>query len=193
MSTLFGPEPVLPNGFSYLPDFITSEEENQLMEIVTALSLQPLKFQGFEAKRLTASYGVDYHFDTRDITKGKAIPQEFNFLIQKVASRLAFHADDFAEVLVTEYPVGSVINWHRDGPPFEVIAGISLASDCTFRFRPYDKAKQNRKSIITRNVARRSLYVIRGEAREDWEHSIQPVTEVRFSITLRTLKREAGF
>lgn len=57
--------------------------------------------------------------------------------------------DAFAELLITEYPVGSVINWHRDAPPFDLIAGISLMADCTFRLRPNDKAKQTRASVIS--------------------------------------------
>jgi len=51
--------------------------------------------------------------------------------------------------LVTEYPEGSVINWHRDAPPFDVIAGISLLPDCTFRLRPQEKLKQGRGSVIS--------------------------------------------
>jgi alkylated DNA repair dioxygenase AlkB len=88
---------------------------------------------------------------------------------------------------LTEYPVGAVINWHRDAPPFDIIAGISLHSDCVFKLRPYDKAKQGRRSVISIPVKRRSLYIIRDTARTDWEHSIAPVNDVRYSITLRTL------
>ena len=42
---------------------------------------------------------------------------------------------DFAELLVTKYPPGSVINWHLDAPPFELIAGISPAADCIFKLK----------------------------------------------------------
>jgi alkylated DNA repair dioxygenase AlkB len=97
-------------------------------------------------------------------------------------------SENFAELLLTEYPEGSVINWHRDAPPFGLIAGISLLSDCTFRLRPHDKAKQNRRSIISLPVRRRSLYIISESARTDWQHSIAPVKQTRFSITLRTLR-----
>jgi alkylated DNA repair dioxygenase AlkB len=96
-----------------------------------------------------------------------------------------------AELLVTEYPPGSVINWHRDAPPFDVIAGISLSADCTFKLRPHEKEKQNRKSILSFPVKRRSLYLIQGEARTNWQHSIAPVKEMRYSITLRTLREQA--
>jgi len=34
----------------------------------------------------------------------------------------------------------------------------------------------------------RSAYLLRGPARRDWEHSIRPVGELRFSVTFRTLR-----
>jgi alkylated DNA repair dioxygenase AlkB len=97
-----------------------------------------------------------------------------------------------AELLVTEYPSGSVINWHRDAPPFNVIAGVSLQTSCTFRLRPYDKTKQKRSALISFPVTPRSLYIMAGAARSEWEHSNAPVNDTRYSITLRTLKREEG-
>ena len=81
-----------------------------------------------------------------------------------------------------------MINWHRDAPPFGLIAGISLRSDCTFKLRPYDKTKQGRSSTRSLLVERRSLYVMQGEVRSEWEHSTAPVKDIRYSITLRTLK-----
>ena len=145
-------------------------------------------FQGYEAKRKVASFGHDWNFETRQLSGGKSIPSGLMPLVGKVASKLSLQAHDFGEVLLTEYPPGSVINWHRDAPPFKLIAGISLLSDCIFRFRPYDKVKQGRKSIISIPVKYRSLYVISGVARTDWEHSILPVKALRYSVTLRTLR-----
>jgi len=91
-------------------------------------------------------------------------------------------------MLITEYPPGTVINWHRDVPQFDLIAGISLLADCTFRLRPYNKTKQTRSSVISFPVQRRSLYIIHGNARWNWQHSIMPVKQTRYSITLRTFK-----
>jgi alkylated DNA repair dioxygenase AlkB len=182
------PENTDPPGFVYQPDFINAAEEAKLCRLVSHLHLQPFKFHGFEAKRKTASFGYDYHFDNRSLTKGEPIPHEFLFLVDKVARYLALPPADFSKLLATEYPPGSVINWHRDAPPFELIAGISLLTDCTFRLRPHDKSRQGRAAIRTYTVARRSLYIMRGAAREDWQHSITPVKETRYSITLRTLK-----
>lgn len=189
MNTLFPEESRFPEGFLYVPDFISEGEEDQLIKEISKIELHPMIFQGFEAKRKTESFGYDYSFDRRKLSKGKDIPQPFRFLIEKVAGRISMAADEFKEVLITEYPPGAVINWHRDAPPFDLIAGISLLTDCTFRLRPHDKALQNRKSVFKFNLAPRSLYVIHGTARTDWQHSISPVTGTRYSLTLRTLRR----
>ncbi|MBA3662839.1 MAG: alpha-ketoglutarate-dependent dioxygenase AlkB [Bacteroidetes bacterium] len=188
MNTLFPIEPDFPPGFSYTENFITENEELKLLEVIRSLSLQTFIFRGYEAKRKVASYGYDYHFDNRSISKGKPIPPGFNFLLEKIASTLNIDEHEFTELLVTEYPEGSVINWHRDAPPFKLIAGISLLADCKFKLRPYDKVIQTRESILSFPVKRRSLYVMQNEAREDWEHSIDKMKQVRYSVTLRTLK-----
>ena len=41
-----------------------------------------------------------------------------------------------AEVLVTEYTAGAGIGWHRDAPPFGIVAGVSLAGHCRMRSKP---------------------------------------------------------
>ena len=160
----------------------------QLFREISNVELRKMTFHSFEANRKVASFGYDYHFENGGLTRGKDIPLVFNFLIDKVATRLSIPPEAFAELLITGYPTGAVINWHRDAPPFDVIAGISLMADCTFRLRPNNKAKQNRASVISFPVKRRSLYVIEGEARSGWQHSIAPVKEARYSITLRTLR-----
>jgi alkylated DNA repair dioxygenase AlkB len=188
MQTLFPIEPTLPEGFSYTPDFISEDEETGLLDVISRLNLHTFLFQGYEAKRKVASFGWDWSFEKRILSKGKDIPREFDWLAEKVSSKAGITKDTIGELLVTEYPVDSVINWHRDAPPFELIAGISLRTDCTFCLRPYDKKKRGRGSIISLPVKRRSLYILQGAAREQWEHSIQPVKDVRYSVTLRTLK-----
>jgi alkylated DNA repair dioxygenase AlkB len=188
MNTLFPVGPELPEGFSYQPGFISLEEEERLLAETRKIALHPMIFQGYEAKRKVASFGYDWSFEKRLLSKGKDIPAAFHELIRKVAGQFGLNSEDFAELLLTEYPIGSVINWHRDAPPFDIIIGISLLSDCKFRLRPYNKSRQGRGSVISLPVSRRSLYIMKGEARSEWEHSIAPVKQVRYSITLRTLR-----
>lgn len=189
MHTLFPDEPVFPDGFTYTPAFLTVEEEAALYAEILNTDLQTMVFHGFEAKRKVASFGYSYSFQDRSLNKAKEIPAAFNFLIQKTGRSLHLPPDEFTQLLITEYPPGSVINWRRDAPPFKVIAGISLMEDCTFRLRPYQN--HDRSSIISLFVERRSLYCIRGNARSNWEHSTAPVKNVRYSVTLRTLTTTA--
>ncbi len=65
----------------------------------------------------------------------------------------------------------------------EVIA-ISLAAPCTLRLRHKQANSWQRASL---QVQPRSAYLLRGEARWDWQHSIPPVDALRSSVTFRTL------
>jgi alkylated DNA repair dioxygenase AlkB len=188
MQTLFPLDNNHPPGFEYYPGFISPEEEGILLDIISRTELHTFIFQGYEAKRKVASFGYDWSFEKRSLSKGKEIPREFLPLIEKVSHQLSLNKKDIGEFLILEYPAGAVINWHRDAPPFDLIAGISLLSDCVFKLRPYDKAKQGRGSIVSLPIARRSLYVMKDDARSQWEHSTAPVKQKRYSITLRTLK-----
>ena len=186
MNTLFPEERLLPEGYLYVPDFISETEEAELLALISTLQLQKFVFQGFEAKRNYASFGMDYNFDHNTIRQGQPIPDGFVPLIEKVRQYLHLEKE-IAELLVLEYPVGAVINWHRDAPPFDIIVGISLLSDCLFKLRPQEKSKRTRKAIVTLPIKRRSLYLMQGAARSDWQHSTAPATAHRYSVTLRTL------
>jgi alkylated DNA repair dioxygenase AlkB len=188
MSLLFEVPADYPPGYTYFPDFITEQEERVLLDSVKEIELHQMQFQGYTALRKVRSFGYDYNFNTRTITKGSPIPSAFDKLTEKVAMHMQLPVMSLAEMLITEYPPGSVINWHRDAPPFDQIAGISLLSDVTFKLRPHDKSKQGRKSIVSFPVKRRSLYIIQGEARTEWQHSTAPASATRFSITFRSLQ-----
>jgi alkylated DNA repair dioxygenase AlkB len=188
MFTLFEQLPELPEGFYYYPDFINVNQEHELLSVIEKIELHDMVFLGYTAKRKVASFGYDFNFSTKKLTRGIAIPESFNWLIERVAEQLIINREQIAELLVTEYPVGSVINWHRDAPPFESIAGLSLAADCVFKLRPYEKSLRTRKSIISFPVRQRSLYIMQGPARNNWEHSTAPVLDIRYSITFRTLR-----
>src|SRR4028118_650968 len=113
MSTLFPVEFAYPEGFFYSPDFLTENEELKLYKEITKIDLHSFNFQGYEAKRKVASFGYDYRFENGRLTKGKSIPPTFDFLIEKVSKHLSVSQGEFAELLVPESPVGSVITWHR--------------------------------------------------------------------------------
>jgi alkylated DNA repair dioxygenase AlkB len=56
------------------------------------------------------------------------------------------------------------------------------------RFRRYPHVTGSRAPTIDAELAPRSIYVLRGAARWDWQHAIAPTAELRYSITFRTLR-----
>jgi alkylated DNA repair dioxygenase AlkB len=188
MNTLFDISPMLPDGFNYYPNFISEAEELLLINLINKFELQNMKFHEYEAKRKVISFGSGWSFTEQKLKQGNPIPKEFYFLVDKIALQLRIPDSMIAQFLITEYPPGSVINWHRDAPPFEIIAGVSLLADCNFKLRPQQKEKQTRSATISLPVQRRSLYTIRGLSKNEWQHSTAPLKKVRYSLTFRTLK-----
>ncbi len=188
MNTLFEIGPVLPEGFDYHPGFITEPEEDQLLSFIQLLELQTMKFHQYEAKRKVISFGKGWSFTDQQLKEGASIPGEFDFLVDKIARKLSIPRAAIAQFLITEYPPGAVINWHRDAPPFNIIAGVSLLSNCNFKLRPHEKEKQTRVNTIVLPVERRSLYSMQGPAKTGWQHSTAPVETARYSLTFRTLR-----
>ena len=63
--------------------------------------------------------------------------------------------------------------------------GISLLSPCRFRLRRRTSRAWERATVTVRP---RSAYLLTGPARTEWEHSIPPVDDLRYSVTFRTLR-----
>ena len=74
MNTLFPIDVQYPQGFRYLPEYISAEEEAILLNLVQGLPLHTFRFQGYEAKRKVASFGLDWRFEKQQLSKGKQIP-----------------------------------------------------------------------------------------------------------------------
>lgn len=184
---LFAEPSRMPEGLRYIEDFISLATEQELIAHVAALPLQPFQFGIYEGKRRVASFGFRYDYTKRRLENADEIP---SWLLPLVALVEAHGGEDtrVAQVLCTEYDTGVGIGWHRDKPQFERIFGLSLGSPCKFRFRRADGSKWQR---FTLDAAPRSLYVMSGESRHVWEHSIRGVETPRFSITFRTLAEKA--
>jgi alkylated DNA repair dioxygenase AlkB len=94
-------------------------------------------------------------------------------------------ASALGHALVAEYTPGTPLGWHRDMPQYELVCGVSLAAACRMRFRAYAAPRR----VLSLELAPRSAYVLRGEVRWHWEHSIPAAAALRYSITFRTLAR----
>jgi DNA oxidative demethylase len=177
-----GGDDLLP-GLTLWPDFISLTEEREVERAVDAAPLAPFQFGQWEGKRLTASYGHGYDFGRGRVESAPPFPDWLAALAERI-SPLAGGVE-FAQGLVIRYDPGAQIGWHRDRPQFGLVAGLSLSSAARLRLRRRMPSGFERRAV---ELPRRSLYVLDGEARWEWEHSIVPAAETRRSVTLRTLR-----
>ncbi|HWI41595.1 MAG TPA: alpha-ketoglutarate-dependent dioxygenase AlkB [Verrucomicrobiae bacterium] len=175
----------LPEGFSFLDGFLTTEEEAELLVMFRSLPFQEFTYHGYVAKRRVLAWGWTYDFSSGEFSRGEVIPGFLLPLRIRAAAAAGIAAEDLVEALLTEYTPGAQIGWHRDLPMFDIIIGISLGGSCTFRLKSYRKGERPLSLILPP----RSLYVMRGAARWKYQHSIPPVDELRYSITFRTMKK----
>jgi alkylated DNA repair dioxygenase AlkB len=180
---LFAPSSHEPEGFRYAPEFVSPQTESELIARVAALPLQPFQFGQYEGKRRVASFGFRYDYSLRRLQDADPIPDWLNPVIKQVEA-FGGPSTTIAQVLCTEYDTGVGIGWHRDKPHFGRVFGLSLGSSCKFRFRRRAGEKWQR---FTLDAAPRSLYMMSGASRDEWEHSIPAVEQPRYSITLRTM------
>ena len=187
--SLFGPD--LPAGFLHRDDFITTAEEAELAAHIERIEFATFEMRGVVARRRVAFFGASYD---RGDAPSPPIPDFLIPIRERLAAWAGVAAGDFAMALINEYRPGTPIGWHRDAPQYDIVAGVSLLSPCLMRLRPYVSPSQAARQKTRRTTSHeiellpRSAYVIKGEARSAFEHSIPAVSALRYSITLRTLR-----
>jgi alkylated DNA repair dioxygenase AlkB len=179
---LFG-TPVLP-GFNSADDIVSVEEEVALIDHIDRQHLTPFRFQGWEGKRLTTSFGWSYDFEKCEAAVAPPMPDWLLTIRGRAAGFARLAPDDLVQALLIRYDPGAGIGWHRDRPIFEHVIGISLGVPAAMRFRRREGSGFSRVAVP---LAPRSIYRLSGGARHDWEHSITEMEATRWSITFRSL------
>jgi alkylated DNA repair protein (DNA oxidative demethylase) len=169
----------------YQDNLISPEEERALVAQFAMLDFKPFEFQGFLGKRKTVSFGWSYRFDGSGLARAEPIPEWLLPIRARAAAFAGIDAQALEHALLIEYGEGAGLGWHRDRPVFGDVIGISLLAPAALRFRRKTGAKWERHTLIAEPC---SAYLLRGPARDEWEHSIPPVETPRYSITLRTLR-----
>jgi len=186
--------PPVPDGFEYRENFLSTAEEASLLEVIGATQFSQVVMRGAVARRRTIHYGWTYGYYSRRTEPGPPLPAYLVPVRHRIAVWVGVDADRFVEALITEYPRGATIGWHRDAPMFgDLVAGVSLASPCRMKFRPYVSPADTNRAAARRtthevHLAPRSAYLLSKAARQAFEHSIPPVNVLRYSITFRTLR-----
>lgn len=162
-------------GLSLLPDFITEGEEAELL-LYIRLYMPARPRIGVYDRNAIVRFGSNKPFS--DVRSGK-IPEVFDRLCRKLAE--AGHAEVKPDsITINEYYPQQTIRPHVDPPQCgPVITVLSLYSAATMVF-----TKENDDNLEVELPAR-SLVQMRGAIRNDWQHEIKPVKNLRYSIVFR--------
>ena len=178
-------------GLTYRPDFITLEEETELMAAVDGAPWLP------DLRRRVQHYGYRYDYRVRTVDLSQRLgplPSWADGLAERLVSdgHMPARPD---QMIVNEYLPGQGIGAHVDietcfGP---VVSSLTLGSGCLMELTQVDGPGKE-----TIELKPRSLLVLAGDARYRWKHGI-PAREVdvidglevprarRVSLTFRTV------
>jgi alkylated DNA repair dioxygenase AlkB len=178
--------PDLPSGFRYEPALLTPSEQVSLLAQIAPLPFKEFEFYGFLGKRRVVSFGWKYDFSSQRARPTEPMPGFLLPLRDRAARFGGLEPSTLQQVLLTEYSPGAAIGWHKDKNVFDEVVGVSLGSSATFRFRRQSPdGKWERRSLT---LAPGSAYLIAGESRTHWEHSIPSVDALRYSVTFRSMR-----
>jgi alkylated DNA repair dioxygenase AlkB len=152
-------------GLTYIPGFITRDEENALISNINA---QPWLD---DLKRCVQHYGYKYDYKARAVGSDAylgPLPDWLSSVSDKLYDDGIFSSVP-DQVIVNEYLPGQGISTHIDCVPCfaDTIASLSLGSPCIMEF---SNLKAGEKKSIT--LEERSLIVLSGPARYEWQHAI---------------------
>jgi alkylated DNA repair dioxygenase AlkB len=174
-----------PQGLLVRAEVISRQEERELLDRFDELSWEPIVIRGQAARRTARHFGLSYDYEARTPSPGDPIPEWLEVPRRAAAGLAGVEEAKLVEALIQRYPTGSTIGWHRDAPAFGVVMGISLLGRARLRFQRGLRQRRRTWEVL---LEPRSGYVLAGDARRTWEHSIPPTKELRYSITFRTLR-----
>ena len=176
--------PLLP-GLTQSAALLDDAEARALSAAIDATPLSPFRFQGWEGKRLTASFGWKYDFDTGRFGPTDPIPDWLMPVRERAADFAGLDPAALSQALLIRYDPGAGIGWHRDRPVFEHVVGVSLGAPAVLRLRR--RRAGGGFDRVAAPLEPRAAYHLWGEARHGWEHSIAPIEATRWSVTFRSL------
>jgi alkylated DNA repair dioxygenase AlkB len=179
---------VRPTGFAYIPSVLRDNEQREISSLVRALEFKRDSFRGQLLMRRYAQFGYAYVSTGRKLEGAPPLPDFLSELLVKTLPHCPA-GTRFNQCIVTHYPEDAGIGWHPDAPCFgDCIAAVSLGGSARLQFRP-NGAREVSFEVLAEPG---SLYVMRGEARWEYQHQIVPVKAERYSITFRLVAEEVG-
>ena len=176
-------------GLHLVPDVIDSGEEGDLATRIDKAPLEPFRFGQWTGQRLTAYYGSGYDFQRGRPSEAPPFPRWLLDLREKLAPKFGMDPAELEQALLIRYDPGAGIGWHRDRPQYGKVVGLSLGARAVLRLRRRRPGGGFDRHALP--LPPRGAYMLGGDARAEWEHSIAPMESLRRSITFRTFRGRA--
>jgi alkylated DNA repair dioxygenase AlkB len=144
-----------------------------------------IRRMGQVVKRRELDFIRNYGRHTRRVAAGLPLPEFLWSLRDRCAAATGIQPEEFQQVITSLYRPDAGIDWHVDSTKAfgESICGVSLASRCIIQFRPVGGG-----DIWPLELEPRSLFILQGPARWNYQHRIPAVKALRYSITLRAVR-----
>ncbi|NET71458.1 MAG: alpha-ketoglutarate-dependent dioxygenase AlkB [Sphaerospermopsis sp. SIO1G2] len=153
------------SGLAYISNYITPEQE---VKLLTIIDKQPWLT---DLKRRVQHYGWKYDYTVRRVDESMRLGSLPDWLMEH-CQRL--HDNGYFpklpdQVIINEYQPGQGTASHTDCIPCfeETIASISLGSPCVMDF-----THSEMKEKVSVPLEPCSLFILKGDARYKWKHSI---------------------
>ena len=164
--------PTVP-GLYYWPDVISEEHSGKLLEFIRSDKVSWKAVGSSTTSRIASHSGYDYDYTSKRVTASEPIPKPFQKLAKLAdacCEALLLNTEEFNQCLVNEYlgEHSHGIGWHVDVAAFgPVIACYTLCSGAEMHFRDHQSG-----TPVKIRVEPRSLYIMSGESRSSWQHSM---------------------
>jgi DNA oxidative demethylase len=188
-----------PAGFLYVPQLITAVEERALLAwFAAAPEWKLVTFRGQTARRRAMSFGARYLTQGRQLEPAPELPPELvvyrDRMVEAACAGLGRELAlagrsiaDFGLCTALHYPPGGAIGWHADNPAFgPTVLSLSLGAPARLQLQRPSRDDAAASGTIEQELAPRSLFVLAGESRVDWQHRVCPVRAERYSLTVRS-------
>ena len=109
--------PEHPAGLRYQEDLVTADEEAELLSRFADLGMEPVVMHGVASRRRVRHFGPTYDVDSWATASAEPIPDSLQ-LRAAAAPMGGTEPAGLVEALVTGYPPGAGIGWHRDASAF---------------------------------------------------------------------------
>jgi len=175
-----------PKGFYYIKNFISKEEELDLLEHIDT-SLWENTNRNKIHSRLVQHYGCYYDYGRTNKHKRLAVPEYMNGYIEdinEICEQLCINSPKFNQVSVHNYNPGE--RRHKYVNPLvynDIIVYLSLVSSSVVRFRRSGSGEK-----VDVNIESGSLYITSSSCTYSWAYEMLPSDDRRVCVTLRELE-----